>query len=155
MLEMSLFRIHRHTGIVAHVLMGAGGDVEQGGLAAVGIAHQGDADHMVPLFGQVREGLVQALLLIHVVRKSLKMLVADEGLAGLHLIHDLDLLRLFPAEGDLIADDFVFDGILQGCIEYDGHFLPLDKPHLDEAFPERTVSVDLDDDRLFSGLKFR
>ena len=65
---MTFLRIHRHAGVVAHMLVGTGGDVEQGGLSAVGIAHQGDADHVIALLGQMLQGHVQALTLLHVLR---------------------------------------------------------------------------------------
>ena len=37
--EPSFFAVNRHAAVVAHVLVAAGSDVEQGRLAAVGIAH--------------------------------------------------------------------------------------------------------------------
>ena len=153
--EMSLFRIDRHAGIVAHVLVRARRDVEKRGLAAVGVAHQGDADHVVPLLGQMREGLVQPLPLRHILGQTLEMLVAREGLAGLRLVHHLDLLRLFPAEGDLVSDDLILNRVPQRSVQDHRHFLPLDEAHLDEPLPEGSVTVDLDDDRLFPGLKIR
>ena len=149
---MPFFRIDRHAGIVAHVLVRAGRDIEQGGLAAVRVAHQGDADDAVPLFRQMREGLVQALPLGHVLGQALQMLVADEGLAGLRLIHHIDLIGLLAAEGNLIADDLIFNRVLERRVQDHGHFLPLDEAHFDEPFPEGSVSVDLRDDRLFPGL---
>ena len=152
--EMPLFRIDRHAGIVAHVLVRARRDIEKGGLAAVGIAHQGDADHVVPLLGEVREGPVQAFTLGEVLGESLQMLVADERLAGLRLVHHVDALRLFPAEGYLVPDDLVFDRVLERRVQDHRHFLPLDEAHLDEPLPEGTVTMDTDDDRLFPGLEF-
>ena len=137
------------------MLVGPGGDVEQGGLAAVGIADEGDADDPVPLFGEVREGPVQALPLLHVVRQALQVLVAQERLAGLLVVHHVDLLRLFPPEGYLVTDDFVFDRVLERRVQHHGHFAPPDEAHLREPLPEGTVAVDPHDDRLFPGLEFR
>ena len=150
---MPFLRVHRHAGIVAHVLVRTGSDVEKGGLAAVGVAHQGDADDAVPFLRQVREGLVQAFAFGHVLGQALQMLVADEGLAGLGLIHDLDLFRLFPAERDPVSDDFIFDRVLERRVQHDRHLLPLNEAHLDEPFPEGAVTVDTNNDRLFAGLK--
>ena len=83
------------------------------------------------------------------------MLVAGKGLAGLRLIHHLDLFRLFPAEGYPVSDDLIFNRVPERSVQDDRHLLPLDEAHLDEPFPEGSVTVDLDDDRLFPGLKIR
>ena len=42
--QLALFFLHGDTGPVAHILVGAGQGVEQRGLAAVGVARQGNSD---------------------------------------------------------------------------------------------------------------
>ena len=44
--DETLFLVHGHAGIVAHMLMGAGVFVKRGGLAAVGVSGQRDADFL-------------------------------------------------------------------------------------------------------------
>src|SRR5690606_33492862 len=39
--QTPLLALHRHTRVVRHLLVAVGEPVEQGGLAAVGVAHQG------------------------------------------------------------------------------------------------------------------
>ncbi len=151
---MPLFRIDRHAGVVAHVLVGPGSDVEQGGLPAVGIAHERDADYMVPLLGQMGEGAVQPFAFGHFLGQALQVLVADEGFAGFVVIDHFDQIRLFAPEGNLVTDDFVFNRIPERCVQHHRHLLPLDEAHLDEALPEGTVAMDPDNDRLFAGLEF-
>ena len=50
----ALFLFYGHAGPVAHILVGAGQSVEQGGFAAVGIARQGN----FPLTGVVGGGII-------------------------------------------------------------------------------------------------
>ena len=102
----------------------------------------------------MREGAVQAFALGEVLGEPLQVLVAHERLAGLRLVDHVDLLRLFPAEGNLVADDLVFDRVLERRVQDHRHFLPLDEAHLDEPLPEGSVTMDPHDDRLFPGLEF-
>ena len=151
---MPLFRVHGHAGIVADVLMGAGGDVEQRGLPAVGIAHQGDPDDMAAFFSEVFQGRVQPLPLLHVLRKSLQVFIRLQGLPGLLFGRHFDLTGLFPPEREFVADDFVFDGVPERSIQDDPHFLSLDKAHLYQAFPETSMPMDTDNHGLFACLQF-
>ena len=50
---LPLLLLHRHAGPVAHILVGAGESVEQGGLAAVGVAGQSDAHGAPVVLGRV------------------------------------------------------------------------------------------------------
>ena len=150
---MPFLRVHRHAGIIAHMLVRARRDIEKGRLAAVGIAHQGNTDDAVPFFRQVREGLVQAFAFGHVLGQALQMLVADEGLAGLGIVHDLDLLRFLPAERYPVTDDLIFNRVLERSVQDHRHFLSLDEAHLDEPLPERAMAVDPHDDRFLPSLK--
>ena len=51
---LALLLLHRHAGPVAHILVGAGESVEEGGLATVGVAHQGHFDLSGIVVGVVR-----------------------------------------------------------------------------------------------------
>ncbi len=152
---MAFLGIHGYAGIVAHMLVAAGGDVEQGSLAAVGVAHQGHADVVMALLGHVGQGAVQAFIVVQVAGKGLEVLVAAEGFAGLFLRHHLNLPGLFAAERYFIADNFVFDGVLERGVEDHAHGLPLDEAHLNQALTETPVTVHPHNHGLLAGLKLR
>ena len=62
-LRPALLLLHRHTGPIAHILVGAGEGVEEGGFAAVGIAHQGQLHLPGIVAGIVRRAAVLRLLM--------------------------------------------------------------------------------------------
>ena len=103
------------------------------------------------LLGHMGQGLFQPLGLLEVGRKRLQVLVARERLAGLLLGDHLNHARLFPSEGNSVADDFVFDRIPERRVQHHPYFLTLDEAHLDEALAETAVSVHAHNDRLLTG----
>ena len=155
--EMAFLGIHRHTAVVTDVLMTARGNVEKGGLAAVGVADEGHADDMAPLLGDMGQGLVQQGL-VHPVRagsrlESPKVLVGVEGLRGLGLGDDIDIERLGAPQGDLVAQHLILDRVLQRGAEHATHALPADEPHLYQALAEAAVAVDAHDDAALARLE--
>ena len=111
-MEMALLGVHRDAGVVAHVFVCTGGDVEKGSLSAVGVSHQRDADIMVPFLGHMGQGPFQPLRFFQVSGKRLQVFVTCERLAGLLFGDHLDLPGFLPPQGYFVADDFVFDGSL-------------------------------------------
>ena len=107
----ALLFFHRDAGPVAHILVGTGKGVEEGGLAAVGIARQGNAHGAVVVGGGVIPGAVGLQLVdvvAHLPAGHFRIGdVAGHGVAGgaggaLGLAHgDLGGVRL--AQGQLIA----------------------------------------------------
>ena len=152
---MPFLGIHRYAGVVAHMLVAAGGNVEKGSLAAVGVSHQGHADVVVAFLGHMGQGLVQALFIGQVSGKGLEMLVAHQGLAGLLLRHHLNLAGFFTPQRYLVADNLVFNRVLERRVEHHPHLLSGNEAHLYEAFTETAVSVYTYNDGLLAGLKFR
>ena len=150
-MEFSFLGVYRDAGIIAHVLMGARCNVEQGSFSTVGVSHQGYADVVVPFLGHMGQGFFQPLRLFEVCGQRLQVLVAHQGLAGLLFGNDLNLAGFFPPQGYLVADDFVFNGILERCVQHHPYFLTLDEAHLDEALAETAVSMDADNDRFLTG----
>ena len=140
-LEMAFLGIHGDAGVVAHVLVAAGGNVEQGGFAAVGVAHQRNADIMVPFLRHMGQGAVQALFIFQVSGQGLQVFIRPEGLAGFLVRHHLNLPGLFPPEGHFIADNLVFDGVLEGGVEHHADLFSLNEAHLYQAFTETPVTV--------------
>ena len=155
--EVAFLGVHRHAAVVADVFMAAGGDVEKGGLAAVGVADEGHADDVAALLGDMGQGLVEELP-VHLVGagrmlEALEVLVGVERLRGLGLGHDINILRFGAPQGDLVAQHLVFDRVLQRSTEHTAHALSADEPHLYQAFAEAAVAVDAHDDAALARLE--
>ena len=61
---MGLGGIDGHAAVVAHMAMGAGCEVEERGLAAVGIAHESHVDRAALLHGNVLDVVILVILWI-------------------------------------------------------------------------------------------
>ena len=152
MLKVPFLGVYGYAGVIAHVFMASGSDVEEGGLSAVGIAHKGHANHMVALLCDMCQSLVQTFFFLHVSGEGLQMLVVHEGLLGLFLSDDFNLLRFLAAQRNLVADDFIFDGVFERRIQDNFDFLALDKAHLYQAFTKTAMTVNAHNHRFFACL---
>ena len=152
-MEVPLLGVYGYSGVIAHVLVGAGSHIEKGGFSAVGIAHQGHTDVVVALLGHVDQGAVQSFLFFQISGKSLQVLVRPQGFAGLLLRHHLYLSGFFPSEGNLVSQDFILNGILEWSVQHHPYFFPIDKAHLDESFTETAVAVHTDNYGFFPGFQ--
>ena len=144
-LKVALLGIYGHSAVVAHVLVGSRGDVEERGLATVGIAHQSHVDgaplaqcHALHLF--IRE--------VDHLSQSFQSLGGSRLEQCLVLAHHLNHLSLLAPQRDFIAHHAVFNRVLQRRIEHHLHALTLYKTHLYNSFSEASVSHHLDDDTL-------
>ena len=146
MLEPAFLGIHRHAAVVAHVLVGAGCDVEKRCFAAVGIAHQGHPD------------IATALL-----REFGNLAVEDgrEGLAGMFggdvrfcffFADDFYLGCLLAAEGHFIAKYFIFDRVLERGVQDYAYRLAADETHFYQALAETSMARDLCYDGFLAGM---
>ena len=132
-------------GVVADVLVGAADHVEQGGLAAVGIAEQGHVDDLLAV----------------VVSMILRMVDGDDmdvrnGVhVGFALYGDFDEVGFGAAQRDLVAHDGVLDGVVERGVEHDVDYAPLDEAHLHDALAEGAMAKYLDDHALLAGLQIR
>ena len=117
-LNGAVLAVHRHTGKIAHVLVGAGEPVEEGGLAAVLVADQGEGQGLPLGHGfflraagpdVVQSSLAQSGMLGF---PDTPLLPADGGLF-LHRL-DLDLRGVLQPEGQLVAVDLQLHGIPHG-----------------------------------------
>ena len=63
MLEPALLGIDRDAAVVANMLVRPGRNVEETGLAAVGIAHKGYPDHVPAFFGELDHHCIEAFVL--------------------------------------------------------------------------------------------
>ena len=154
--EAAFLGIDGHSAVVADMLMAAGGDVEQGGLSAVRIADEGDADHMAALIGQLLHLAVEPVLLVFIGihRRYLHAFPDKLGLCfflAYHFYH----AGFVPSQGKLVTQYLIFDRILERGIQYHADLLAGDESHLDQSFPEAAVTVYFDDHAHASRLHFR
>ena len=111
----AVLAVHRHAGEVAHVLVGAGKLVEQGGLAAVLVTHQGEGQQRA--FGE-RVAAALGMELAFLAQAG----VGDSALAGIVIFRggrlrhhfSLDFFRVRQAQGQLVAVDAQLHGVAQG-----------------------------------------
>ena len=127
-----------------------GGDVEQRRLPAVGIPDEGHAYDVVPFGRRARHLLLDELHVVAVRSVDGELAVLPEhDILGLILAHHLDVVGLFAAERNLVADDFIFYGVLQGSVQDDLDLVPEDEAHFRYPPLETAVAVYLDDDAAF------
>ena len=153
---MPFLRINGHAAVIAHVLVAAGGDVEQRGLSAVRVADKGDSDHVMPLLGETFHLQIQSGDLVTVVVKDRCHILfrVNSGL-GLLLADHVDQSGFGAAQRNLVAKYFIFNRIFKRSVQHDRNTLSGDEAHLDEPLPEPPVAVHLGDDTDLSSLQFR
>ena len=163
---MAFFRIDCDSTVIAHMLMGSGGDIEQGCLAAVRIADQGNADDVAAFLGQFPHLFVQSFCIA--ASRLIPAQIAGSGIGraciagnrclcsllcpGLALADDLYLLGLLPAQGYLVAYYLILYGVLKRGVEHDPYLLALDESHLGDTLAEGAVAAYLDYDASFACL---
>ena len=131
----ALLLLHGDAGPVAHVLVGAGEGVEQGGLAAVGVARQGHL-HGAGVVGVVVIGLLVVLQLVDVVPElaAVPLRVRGAGLGGRLRLGldraDLDLARVLLPQRQLIAPQGHLQRVPQGGDFGDLHHRPRGQTHV-------------------------
>ena len=167
-LRPALLLLHRHAGPVAHILVGAGKGIKEGGLAAVGVAHQGQL-HL--------PGVVAGVIRHTTVGRSLMGVVGVHPAQGLlvgHMLHhahalpaglgpplpllaggDEDLGGVGLPQGQLVAPQVELHRVAEG-----GHLAHHDlgtggQAHVNQAALHRPpVIAYLENDALFPGLDF-
>ena len=139
----ALLLLHRHSGPVAHILVRAGQGVEEGGLAAVGVARQSHPHGP----GVVGSGVIAPPVLLELVLVVPQLAAGGlrvghvpghgtpGGPAPLHppgLSHP-DLGRVRPAQGHLIPPQAHFQGVAQRGDLGHLHHSPGSQPHVHQA----------------------
>ena len=153
--EVALLGVDSHAGVIAHMFVAAGGDVEERCLAAVGIAYQRDTDMMAALLGQTLHELLQLLRrvgcghtdlrLMRLERMLVLCLRALNMLLGLALAQHFDHRGFLTAEGYFVTDYLVDDGVAQRGFHHHLDHIADDKAHLNDALAEAAVTVHFDD----------
>ena len=145
--------IHRHTGVVAHMTVSTRREIEEGGLATVGISYQCHIQCTV-------------LPQCHVVQVVVGMLLGGYLLTGytvcrrgLHILFflgdNLYHLCFLATQTDLIAHHLILHWVLQRSVQQHLHLLTPDKAHLNDALTESTVSLHLHNDTVITSLQLR
>ena len=135
--DHAVLPVHRDAGEVAHVLIGAGELVEQGGFAAVLVAHQGKAQKF-----RVGQG-VAAALGVEFALLAQTGVVLGPGAAGRLPGHgavqgggDRNLRGVRQAQGQLIAVNPQLHGIAQGGQLDHRHGDAGDQAHIQKMLPQ-------------------
>ena len=159
--EVAVLGVDRHSAVIAHMLVGARGDVEERGLAAVGVAHERHVDGASFFAGHVGHTAFEHGFGLGIVsgvgRKPRQTGIFGEGCAGLGLAlaDDFDQAGLFASQRDFVAHYLILYGVAQGGIQDDADGLTLYKAHFDDALAETAVSAHLDDDAALACTQFR
>ena len=122
---MAFFGVYRHPTVIAHMLVAAGGHIEKGCLAAIGIPYKGDT------YGTGILGII------------------------VFLGRNINQGRLRSTKRDFIPQNLIFNRIFQRGIHNGGHLFPRNKAHLYEPFPEITLAADLYHDASIPCLQIR
>ncbi|MPN49010.1 hypothetical protein SDC9_196623 [bioreactor metagenome] len=132
------------------MFMGAGCQVEDGGLSRVGITEK---SHLYFFIGMDAFVLMMKDDMLVVVDETCSLLLLNiflinrffpvwSTIPGIRRDHRyFNHHRLTPAQRYLVLHDLIFDGILQRGVQYRFDFLPAHKPHFEDAFPESSATV--------------
>ena len=150
----AILPVHGDAGEVAHMLVGTGQLVEQGGLAAVLIAYQGKGQRRA-----VRQGIAATLgMETAFLTQSGVFLGPGQRLFcfdGLRIYRgDPDLFRFRQAEGQFISVDPQLHGIAHGGQLDHGHFRAGDDTHVQKVLAEGSFAADFLDDGGPAGFQF-
>ena len=135
-LDGTALAVHRHARKVAHVLVGAGELIEQGGLAAVLVAGQRKGQCLVfrqgvlPFFDVIPTALAKAWMLHHFILD--RCVHRRDGLGG----GDADLRGILQPQGQLVAVDAQLHGVPHGGQLDQGDLCARDQAHIQKMLPQ-------------------
>ncbi|CDD53729.1 putative uncharacterized protein [Ruminococcus sp. CAG:379] len=149
--DLPILPIHRHAGKIAHMLIGAGQPVKQGGLAAVLVSHQGKGQHLF-----LRQGAFSCLGVILAPLSQARVgniPQAPLGYSGCRgsgdLLHE-DLLRIRQPQGQLIPMYPQLQRISHGRKLDQCHLRIRDQTHIQKVLPQGAFSPNRPDHGGFS-----
>ena len=137
-LDGTALAVHRHARKIAHMLVGAGELIEQGGLAAVLVAGQRKGQCLVfrqgvlPFFDVIPAALAKARVLHHFILD--RCVHRRDGLGG----GDADLRGILQPQGQLVAVDAQLHGVPHGGQLDQGDLCARDQAHIQKMLPQRT-----------------
>ena len=140
---VSEFGIDGDTAVVTHLLAHAGGVVEEGGLAAVRVADEGNVDAF-PFMSEDAFGIFG--------HSAVEGIVVGDFLAHGNHLH---AAGFDATQGDVSAHNLVLDGIAQRRVADHLDLLAANKAHLQKAVPETPVSRNPHNHTILAGLHIR
>ena len=129
--------------------MCSAGEVEERGLAAVGIADECHVDGSALAQGLVAQVVVRMVAGVERHGRISRLLLPRL------LRHHFNQLGLLAAQAHLVAHQLVLHGIVQRGVEQHLHEFSPHEAHLNDALAEATVPVNLHDDTMLTSLQFR
>ena len=155
LLDGAALPVHRHAGEIAHMLIGAGELVEQGGLAAVLVARQCKGQgralrHRVfPFLGVVAPALAETRMLHHFAFPP-----GMSGGRGTRRRGDCDPGRIVQTQRQLVPMDLQFHRVAHGRKFHQRDPLAGDQPHIQKMLPQGTLPANSIDHGTFADLQF-
>ncbi len=152
------FGAHRHSAVIAHMLVAARNGVEKRRLAAVGIAHQRHADRMaVRAHHFVERPAAHLFRFVHrrtFGRRRRNRMGAGHQFVGFVVREHLDHVGFAASQRHVVSHDPVLDRVFERCVQ--NHFDPLvaDEPHLHDPATEPAMAQHFQNNGRFSGLQF-
>ena len=149
--DLAALPVHGDPGEIAHMLVGAGELVEQGGLSAVLVACQGKGQ-----LGSLGQGI---LIRLYMVFAPLAQAGVGPGFGMRHWLAglpyplpgfrgtDLDLLRVRQPEGQLISVDAQLHGVAHGGVFNEGDLRAGDHAHVQKVLAQGTLPTHRRDHR--------
>ena len=124
-------------------------NIEQTGLSAVGITHKCYENILALRFCYC---MTEVTIISHNAWSSCLLLVP---LFCFLLSYNLHHISFSTTQTHLIVHHFVFHRILQRSVQHHLYLSTLDEPHLNDAFPESSVTIHLGNHGRFSSFQFR
>ena len=140
--EEALLSIDRNAAVVTDMFVTAGGHIEKGCLSAVRIAYKGNSDFLSSLCGESCH-LPFNVFIIGFKRRQ--CLTLRQELLCLALTDDFDVRSFSTAQGNLVSDDLIFNGVPQRSIKDNLDLIASDKAHFPDSSSETSVTRDLYD----------
>ena len=142
----ALLLLHRHAGPVAHILVGPGEGVEEGGFAAVGVAHQGNF-HLPHVVVVLLAAPVLPLMVLVGLGHPPHCLLVGGGVLGTGAVGLLprgtqeDVAGVLLAQRQLIPPEIDLDGVAKGGNLPHRHFGAGGQPHIYQPTLHRAPGV--------------
>ena len=146
--EVAVFSVNRNARIVTDALMCIAGNVEERGFAAVRIADENDAQ----LFAFLLGNMMNEVYVLS--RQAWQIGLRFAPCLSFFLCDAFHHSCLGTTQADLVVHQFVFHGIVERSIQHSFDGCALDEAHLYNAFPESSVSVNLNDYATFACVEF-
>ena len=155
----AVLAVHRHAGEIAHMLVGAGQLVEQGGLAAVLVAGQRKVQRLALGDGRAGLAVVVAGGLAQFAHAGMgyhpmAALLTGGPVGGMY-IANFNFERVIQTQRQLISPQLQLDGVAHGGYLAQCHLGAGGQAHVQQMLAQRPLSAHGLDERVLSNMQFR